>query len=824
MNCMVCQRQFDPNDPDICYCPRCGWSLGQLSVALHPETLILAGPRPVPLTLICRNTGFGTLRCELDQESLPAGVTLAPGSESSLQLTSQPQEIRLLVDPRNLDKSLAVLPVVLHSYDRRGQHRMDFRPASLEAGRVAQPCALPIQRMRFGPVQIFQEMLLFRNLQRRQKLLVQNLGDVEVMLALTAPPGFQLRYGSQPPAGSMTLRLSGTPVPEEITVEAITTVAPVQRGGTPLILRVEVADLPEDSRDIQLLWIPEETVETQRKRWIIGIDFGTAKTAIFFSDCNLPQPQPRPARWQMPTGDIRIKVPSVIMYPYTSPFPPRCGWDVPETAEVDGRDVVVRSIKKRLTDETAIEYELSDGTVLTVDQVVEHYLRFIVGKFRQQDVFRGEGNPFDNAQVVLSLPVRDDEEQFEEQKRRTIHAAVRVGLNEDQILCYTEPECAAVDFLRRRQEMGMSVQQGDLLCVFDCGAGTTDICLLQIHYSGGELSFTRRALAGFPFGGDVIDELLTQYVLDEWLEKGKFHEYNADFSMFHLKGEAQARTRRFLLSALRRVKERLAFVDPDQLMPNNEPVVSFSYNNDPADAIPITWSLIETLFRPYVQKMLHEGFDASDLIPDWSKEQPQGRPVGVKLPSLNAVLWREGLDAVDIRWLCLTGGSSFIPFLVKMLKQMFPQASLVPPVTMIPDLLKEQDTPMTLNVAQGAAARPLYRVEGQLPLDYLLQFSSSSGVTDPTVVLSRGGAPGKIGPQQAYRLMAGDTGTLRLIAQVGGERGVVYKKTLKNPYEDKHISILAQVEYGRDMKVYLTISFGVDNEVIPILEKIAVVE
>jgi len=812
MTCEVCHQSFDENDVDLTYCAQCGWPLGRLNVQFLPDALTLAGSRPVPFRMVCRNVGHGRLRCQLGE--LPPGVGLAPSMPREWVLTTETQELALEADPNAIDLRSTELMIVLSANDKPGQHRYDLRPPCLDAGLQEHRSILPVSRRRLGPVHVYQEMLLFRTSQREQRLQVQNLGDVDVRVDFAAKGDYQLRLPGGKGNPHLSVPLGQGKQSEEILVESL---GPGDAG----TLRVEVADLPECSRDVYLCWVPEGSPEEIKQKWIIGIDFGTAKTAVFVSNCYMPRAHPVPVQWVRPDGKRRIKVPSVIEYSRNRPMP-NFGWDVRVTAELDEGNEVVRSIKKWLTEDR--KYTLPNAGEATAEQVVKDCIRFILCNVRKQEVFQGQPDPFEDALVVMSLPVHDQDQRYEEQKERTLRAAVAAGLQREKIACYPEPECAAVDFLRRKDELGLAVQDGQLMCIFDGGGGTTDICVLQIHLNHRETSFTRRALVGFPFGGDVLDELLVQYFLGQWQQAGILEKHAPDFAEFALRNDNQRHTRLDLINEVRSLKERLVFPDPEQPTVAMPTAARAQYSKSAKVELEITWDVVDRLFSPYIQQMLQTGFTAEDIIPDWRKGQPEGRKIGMQLPSLINVLWAQGIDPTAIKWLCLTGGNSFIPSLVGALQYLLPNASLIPPVSSLSKLSNMEDSPLTLNVAQGAATRPLFTVEGQLQADYFLQFSLAHQTSPERQVLARGDAPGKIAHEQAFVLGPNEGGTLRLIAQVGSQRGAVYALPVLNTNRQEAVNVLAQVEYGTDQKVCLKVQLVAPGQAREVLSKTAVVE
>lgn len=808
VTCEVCGFEAQATDGlEPNYCERCGWSLGKLAVELVPSTLTLAGDRPEALSLRCRNSGWGHLKCTLGE--LPHGVSLAVGATREWTLGPHPHDVTVLVDPKTVDSAARTLPLSIWANDKRGVFTHDYRPPAPETALQEHPLAVPFQRRRLGPVHYFQELLLFQRRQRQQPWKLQNRGDVDLAVEIEVTGGYQVRRPGELPQTRLVVKLLGQNHTEELLIDA------PEQGGTGT-LTARVADLPHFDRDVLLCWIGEETIAENPHAWIIGIDFGTAKTAVFVTDCRVPGSPPAPVEWPSPAGPKRLKVPSAIEY-VRNRVMPNFGWEVSPTAELDVRNTVIRSIKKRLIED--VRYRLPDGREVNAQDVVTDYIRFILSHVRQQPMFQRR-DPFPQAQIVLGLPVRDQDEQFHEQERRTKMAAQAAGLRPEQLVCFPEPECAAVDFLCRQSEMGMTVQDGDLLCVFDGGAGTTDICILEVRL-GQEASFVRRALAGFPIAGDVVDELLARHFLSRWKDEGVLEEVAADLSTFRIKGDATPRSYMQLLMQLRQLKEQLVFPDPDQ--PTAGPQsVQFVYGRTPDEAVEISWNLIDELYGPYAQKMVETGFQPEDVVPDWRKDQPGGRALGQALPSLRDVLWQNHIEPMNIRWLCLTGGTSFIPIQVALLQHLLQVATLIPPRTRLSELSRQSDSPLTLNVAQGAARRPQFRISGQLQADYALRLVTGQTSLEQAA-LARGDAPGKVAQETSFTLPPLCEANLQVVARVGTVSGVVYSQPVKNRDEVSTAMVLPTLEYGADQRLYLAIDIGAGGRRLGAMDRAVIV-
>jgi hypothetical protein len=780
-----------------------------------PEAVPLRGSLEATVVLECHNAGRGLVECRLQDEQ-PAGLSPAPGQSSAWIVPPQQRvEVAFTVDPSRLEEGAATVAPRLLISDGVGRHRHDFRAPSLEkTWREAAP-PLRLDRMRLGPFHLYQEMLLIRRRDRPRKLLMKNKGQVSLNLTLSVPPesGYQLRQATR--AGAFTLSLEVQPEGTHETVYVEVAPPGAGRPAAPrpfTVLRVEVREIPRASRDVLLAWLPEGGRGLIEERWVVGIDFGTANTAIYVTDAHLyaadplhEDARPRPVKWTV-RAEQRVTVPSVILYPPRGL--PRFGWNVPASAVTDDDELVIRSLKKRLADPND-SYRHPNGKLLTADRIVTDFVGFLIEQVRQQ-LFQGEaGDPLGDARIVMSLPVHEDPQQHELQMQRTLQAALAAGLRQDQIEFYPEPECAAVDFLRRRHDLGLAVQDGELLCVFDCGAGTTDLCILQVHLSGAEVSFTPKALTGFPLGGDVVDELLTGHMLRTLEEAHALESYVEADGTYKLRGADETVYKRSdLLLSLRDLKEGIP------LRGSPEDTVQWQPGK-PASGIkpiPITWELIEKLFTPWLEKMLEEGFRAGDLIPDWSPEHPEGRPMESELTSAHEQIAEAGVRPNAVRWLCLTGGSSLMPFLVQRLKQLFPLARPIPDPETLAAQSEETDPPFLLNVVQGAATRPLCRITGTLPVDLFLQLEwgpeDSVQRSREFPVLERGTAPGRTSRQRQFELPAGYSGALRVIARAGEHSGVLYSLPIERSPQapDSNVQATLRYEASRSLKLTATLA------------------
>ncbi len=433
-----------------------------------------------------------------------------------------------------------------------------------------------------------------------------------------------------------------------------------------------------------ILWAPDEPFEAPTYDWIVGVDFGTSKTALFITDCSVCDQEPLPVLWDH-HGALVPKVDSIMMYKHGVALPV-CGYQVPFTPERDA--VVISAMKMELQPHEGAEQMRWPKER---DEVIADYLRFLINQVRRDRLFTHLRNPLHHAAVVMSLPVLAGE-RYAQQREHTLRAAVLAGLRPEQLFFYTEPECAAVDFIRHRQEWELALDDGQILCIFDCGAGTTDIHISRIELQeDGSYTFKTLAQTGFPIGGTLVDELLADRLaavmqLERAGEGGGYAVGGMPLE------------RKTFVERCRLAKEQLAFPGADDDAPCS-PVELLGKR------AAVDWQMLDELFRPYLEEML------TGLFTD---------RYGATYPCLGDALLEAQIDPGDVNWLCLTGGSATMPVIIARLQQLFYNAVILPPTERLPQLLREACNPLTLTVARGAALRLLARVNGLLQIAYTL--------------------------------------------------------------------------------------------------------
>jgi hypothetical protein len=815
MLCSVCQTPYNIDDAALNYCRRCGWPLGRLEVTVQPERVVLKDADAETVTLTFRNTTHGVLTCRLGP--LPPGlVPVQPLAASWTVSKKNPIVLQFKVVPSAAagQKSLDVYVEVNDRYGAKAEVR-GFRRDDLITLRLI---SIPLDYRTLGPIYALQDWLLFRRLHTEQILLLRNDGQVTGEVKLIAPKDYLLQaVGDLQGATELTVKIG----PGGST-EAVTVIAPPIRANNPAapaILRVEGKGIEGGALEVRLGWINDPVHELPRERWLIGIDFGTAKTAVFVIDRRARRDQdgngeatPQAITWYEIGRTEQVphqKVPSVILYP-TGGGKPQFGYAVPENPRPT--DIVVHSIKKRLSEERKYKIPTSTGGTksVTAQDIVTDFMSYLIDNILKDKLFlRSDGemeDPFTSARVVLSLPVLDRDEQgrYGKQEKFTLEAARNSGLDNVRIDCHPEPECAMIDFMRRQQDFDMNVRDGDLVLVFDSGAGTTDISVQKVTFPNGKPQFEPRALVGFPVGGDLVDHLLTEELLRRFPDITKKAAYD----------------RREVLLEIRKVKETLS-LRPEDAATTSRPVILPGLEIKENDFM-IDWNLIAGLYEPFLEGMLHKGLSASE-IPDWenlgrgndaTQDGQAAEPETEHYPSLDTALFeaRPRINLREVNWICLTGGTSFIPAVRDALQTMFgARARIRPSADQLDRLLQQQvDAPFTLNVAQGAAMHPLFRFEGQLPIGFAVECRSRRNgrlcdvkFEDKSTTLTLIARPGdrrRFGP---FIVMAGDEVEISVFALIGTETKRIYRLWRANPESgDREIDI--ELHYDRDQQLHLT--------------------
>ncbi|MCX6381467.1 MAG: hypothetical protein NT023_18655 [Armatimonadetes bacterium] len=786
--CHTCEQQYDTRDEDIQYCTHCGWSLGCLVPSVTPNPIALIGHSPTLCTLQLEHRGAGKVSFTL--LNLPVGVQASYGAGSGMPLSTRKPRYawQFQVSAESVPKEAEALHFTIDTDTQQAHANTEeylYRPADL-AFQSQITVSVPLQRQNLGPILALNETLCFRSPHQPQFLYLKNEGDAPDELTLEVFEGdFGIECSGKEARKKETLTIQARQsLQVSILPPALIRGQETYQGG----LRVSGKGIVKP-QEILLLASYPKPLEKPTERWIIGIDFGTYKSAVYVID-NLNTPDTLTQVVWSSNGTERYKMPSVVMYPPSS-GQPRFAWQVPTGVTSDS--LVIRSMKRQLYEDITYTHGAS-GRKYSSLEVATDFLRFLLRQLRNNPIFQGE-DPFENARVVMSLPVLDDDEKFKIQKEKTLLAAKQAGFPTG-ITTISEPEAAAIDFLYHYEQRGLrDLRDKDCICVFDSGAGTTDICILKVDLSQSIPSFRCLIRLGFPIGGDLVDALLAE-------------RFKAQ-----LPQEKIAVSDSALIADIRTRKETLSFPDDESKLEEDEKVLldesSFG------EGATISWSLIASLYEPYVQMMLETGVPKDATYPVLAPEE--GSPEkGIalhrtKFPDDAYPSLREKMKGFEepIKWLCLTGGGTFIPCVVSRLLDMFNSSQYTPKFIHINAQQGELAPLYTMNVARGATLCPLVDLNDLFPYTIVLRFEAPSLHSPAPVFIHKGSSPHTNSNVRIVNLKAGDMGILTLF-KANEERGeperLVYSDTFSAPPHHS-LRMSLGLQYRADARLHLVITY-----------------
>lgn len=153
-----------------------------------------------------------------------------------------------------------------------------------------------------------------------------------------------------------------------------------------------------------------------------------------------------------------------------------------------------------------------DVTLMSPVAATTEYLKHLVAAWK----FESPQEPLGQAEVVLTVPASFDAVARE----LTVEAARSAGLSRVTLL--EEPQAAFYAWLDACGDgWREQVKKGDLVLVCDVGGGTTDLTLIEVHESDGELELERVAVGQhILLGGDNMDLTLAAVVRQRLQKEG----------------------------------------------------------------------------------------------------------------------------------------------------------------------------------------------------------------------------------------------------------------------------------------------------------------
>lgn len=841
MNCPTCALELAER---VEFCPRCGWAAGHLDVLVPGGQLAAPAEGEATGELTVRNTGAGPVEYSLRLgEGQPWAALVEPGGERVSQVErrrlgpgQEDSRLRLAVRVADLPATTQAVEIQGASNDRGGASPRDRRPWNAGAHRDRTwRVTVPIQRLGAPHLRLGAELVVFTAARREARLAVENTGGGPTSISLLeAPPGISVAWEAAPApapaAGVLEVSFAG---PGTAAAAPGAPEAPQSPPGpraleggqrATLLLRAAcdfVGPAPlvlgEPGGQQHAVTVYAEVTQAVAglvRRWTIGIDFGTAKSAVYYTDnwVNTEERQPQPLLWPAGPSARERTAPttrSAVMYQAGNPAP-LCGHLVPVApgAEAEG-ELVIQSLKSQLRGgPDAPPIQIPGGREVSPEELVAQFLQYLHDQIRGAEPFREHVDL--DARFVMTLPVMEDRAVFLRQRDSTLRAAERASLPVKDMLTPSEPECAALDLMHslRRGDYTFNgkvyqLQDGEVILVFDCGAGTTDLAVLRVALTDGRFGAEQLCGLGYRFGGDTVDDLLLSSLLEERAERTRFGRKGTR-AMLRVEGEGTGEGtgagagRPMPLQAAReecrRVKESL-FAEGSGEEPRE-------FRTD-LGVFTLTRGHVERLVAPFVQSMLTAGVmpDPRILFPGLDQRLDDDlrgalwremlATAGSPVRTLEQALGEAHLQRSDVTFLFVTGGTGQVPVIPRLLYQALGRTSRV--VVAMPQ-------ECTVNVARGASLYYDYQVSGILKcaVDLVGRDPATGAELFREAVCAPGALPGpeleravRVGPGQAVEL------GLAATYPTGGPAGLLGSELVRNLTAQPR-QVVVTTRYGGD--------------------------
>ncbi|MBM3497811.1 MAG: hypothetical protein FJX74_03985 [Armatimonadetes bacterium] len=761
--CVACGKPSE--EADAAYCWACGWGLGKLQVRVTTPCLVPDdGAGSAWFELECANQGPGCLTyciCQEHESELPLVFNddpnlpgASPGTLGGLA-PKAPLPLVGRVDPKDIAGATQISLTLLSSGCRPVGHGGPARPTLHPEADKCQ-VAIPVKRVEVFRPRPMADIVVFRRCGDRGFLVVGNDGGRELHYEIgPLPDGF--RFVRADPAADKPVEPDLSPdnrtrymalepgATGEVHIEA----PPLNAPWPDAKLKVDV----EKGRLVHTVTLFREPITdmvTGGVSHILGLDFGTDKTAAYATEYR-------------PDAQLREQPEELLHEPSTLYFS-RSGGGRPELGRhvdaVDANDVTdggfIQGMKLLLLEppgRTVRVYERSYAPA----ELLRIFLSECLPLAHRKLDTPGR-RAWDDTHHVLTIPVVGSDLERDRRAALMAETAQAAGVPTGRVTAHhPEPDCAAIDFVHQRtlgtEGYDFDLRPGDIVCVVDAGAGTTDVSILEWDPrpddNGGEARFKVRGSIGFKFGGYEIDKLVAWVCYEEWGLGALPTDPDAPKDgpdWFAVKVNATH------LQLFRKAKETLYDAIHDGA---ESPKVGFdptSFDNVPEGrALHLPYERVSGHLRTRIRQLVLSG------------DGGQG--------SIEGCFREAGVSPREVRWVFLTGGTSRVVELRDCIDEFF-QRGGSPQCQMIVAPGKDA----VINVARGAAMRYQYTIEGALPcaLDLLV---SVPGSPERTVeMLPARDTPGAERAPAPLHLRMGAEVTYRLVADFGDGRpkGAVY--------------------------------------------------
>jgi molecular chaperone DnaK (HSP70) len=692
-SCRVCKESVEYEQR---FCAACGWPTGQLRL---PQST----PISIPENIKCRrplefyNDGLSDIDLCLTIKNPPGVVFCLPeGTGPTINGRVFPsqhgaRQVQLEFDPAAFSKKLGqVLHLEFTCNDAApdpdkpiSRQRSQWLASSIRRGELLIPIAIESS----GKLFVEQEILIFTETREERDLAIWNQGGSPLFLRRIKLPADITLYDE-----------AGQPVIDE-TLDLLP-IPPLDKR----IFRVNAAAfrLPEgkiiiESREgntAEILLIRNLGLKQRspfKSRYVVGIDFGTYKSAVYYRDLSRPNEEPHCI-----TFEGKDNHPSSMFF-RSAGGQPEFGWlydSLGRTSEAKQHGWFLVEAVKLLLGGGISDFSDRDNDDLIANiqkthrspvELVRLFLNHLRGAIDEQTTVLGQ--PPDR-RTVLSVPLLTESKSqsngtsaAELQRQNTLEAACLAGFAQGELSTEPEPLCVATYLMANQAKYPeLRLSDNDIVCIFDCGHGTTDISIvrmkfIQCHPEIIPLLHYGRRFAGLHIERELENIIRRRHGL-EFDEYGTGNKDNWEITAF----------RRLLHIA----KEDVSFQDSAILRTESLPN---------AEAIEITPQDVQAVVHPYLERMV------DDLISRMSE---------VSIETHDGC--HDQLSPNHLNWLFMVGGSSRIPYIQQYLIRRLLSNNGRKAV-----LAKDDDS--ALAVAKGASLLFDYQHDRLVPYEITLEIS-----------------------------------------------------------------------------------------------------
>ncbi len=413
----------------------------------------------------------------------------------------------------------------------------------------------------------------------------------------------------------------------------------------------------------------------------IGIDFGTSTTVVSlaYMDWQEKQVKTQTIRLNQKLSDGAIyksdKIPSMI------------AWHEQQLLIGEGANQLrLKKVKdKNLWYAFKMDLGKKNEYLYSASELVEEGRRIVNGKdattvffkylYKQINKFLKENNYPSHVHYSISIPA-----SFEPNQRQDMLDALKANHFEFQEQAFIdEPNAAFLSYISDpglQKNIHLSDEFNANLLVFDYGAGTCDISIMEIGVDNHQFQSSNLAISKFDYiGGKEIDRLIASDVLLSQLLK----ENNLDEFFF-----STSEIKKYIIPKLERYAELLKIDACKTLSLAWDNIDPEQYENEFTISRPIEFRTRKGSYTISTPSMSFSEFKSiMEVFTDWSGDETYRNNKNERFVSIfnpvNTALEKAELDSIDIDYVLFIGGSSKNPIIQQAVKEYFPDSEYLIP-------------------------------------------------------------------------------------------------------------------------------------------------